>query len=293
MIGRGATGEVYAGTHAMARTQAAVKVLISSNRNRLERFQRELDIATRLRAPGLVEVYEAGMLDGDVPFLVMELLRGHDLGWHLRRVGQLDVPDAIELCDQVTAALGAAHAGRIVHRDLKPQNLFLDGTTWKILDFGMSRLRDSRGTLTNNAIIGTPGYMAPEQARAHAADERSDLFSLGAVLYRSVTGQPPFRGRDTPQLLFDVVYRAPRRPTDLVRSLPADLDLFFALALAKRPDDRFASTAALASAFRDASSNRLDDELRDYAHTLLEELPWRGTATTGVIACGAQTRSVS
>src|SRR5262249_45752228 len=156
-----------------------------------------------------------------------------------RRTGQLDLPEAIELCDQVAAALGHAHGAGIVHRDIKPQNLFLVGASWKILDFGMSRLRESRGTLTQNAIIGTPGYMAPEQARAHAADERGDLFSLGAVMYRAITGHTPFRGRDTPQILFDLVYKAPRRPTELVRSLPTDLDLFFAIALAKRPDDRF------------------------------------------------------
>ena len=116
----------------------------------------------------------------------------------------------------------------------------------------------------------------PEQARGQPVDATSDLFSLGAVLYRALTGQAPFRGDDTPQILFDVCYRAPRRPTELAPHLPPDVDLFLAVALAKRPIDRFATVSELADAFRAATTDRLDTALRRRADLLLADLPWGG-----------------
>lgn len=278
VIGRGAMGEVYSARHSTTSDRAAVKVLVAqADPAVLERFRREAEIAARVRAPGLVSVYEAGTLAGQTPYLVMELLEGHDLAWHLRKSQHLPVGAAIELCDQVALGIDAAHAAGIVHRDIKPQNLFRHeaGTaTWKLLDFGVSKLVDSSGTLTQNMLVGTPSYMAPEQARGQSTDPRSDLFSLGAVMYRSLTGQPPFRGRDTPQILFDVVYSAPRKPTAILPALPPQIDLVLAIAIAKKPADRFASGAELAAALRQASSGRLSLELRDKARRLLDELPW-------------------
>jgi serine/threonine-protein kinase len=282
VIGRGAMGEVYEATHENGQSRAAVKTLVSADPDQLLRFRREAEIAAKVRSPGLVTLYEAGVIDDSVPFLVMELLTGHDLSWHLRKSRQLDLDEVVALVDQVAAGLYDAHAAGIVHRDIKPQNLFRHEpasggpATWKILDFGVSKLTDSSGTLTQNMIVGTPGYMAPEQARGLSADARSDLFALGAVVYRSLTAQPAFKGNDTPAILFDVVYRAPRRPSELVPSLPEDMDRFLAIALAKRPADRFVSAGAFADALRVASKGGLPRELRLQADLLLAALPWGG-----------------
>ncbi|MBA3464323.1 MAG: serine/threonine protein kinase [Deltaproteobacteria bacterium] len=281
VIGRGAMGEVYAARHENGHTTAAVKMLMATaDGNQLARFYREALIATKLRAPGLVSVFEVGALDNEVPYLVMELLQGHDLAWHLRKKQHLELPEVVAMCTQVAAGLRDAHAAGIVHRDIKPQNLFLHTPTdggapsWKILDFGISKLQDGGDTLTQNLVVGTPGYMSPEQARGQAADARSDLFSLGAVLYRALTGQPPFRGNDTPQTLFDVVYRGPRRPTELMPGMSRDLDLFLAIALAKSPEQRFTSATELARALAAAASGGLSAELRARGEILLLALPW-------------------
>ncbi len=283
VIGRGAMGEVYAARHDNGHTTAAVKTLMATaDENQLARFYREALIATKLRAPGLVSVFEVGALDNEVPYLVMELLRGHDLAWHLRKKHHLALSEAVAMCTEIAAGLRDAHAAGIVHRDIKPQNLFLhepaDGgaPAWKILDFGVSKLEDGGGTLTQNLVVGTPGYMSPEQARGRPADARSDLFSLGAVLYRVLTGQPPFRGNDTPQTLFDVVYRGPRRPTDLVPGMSPDLDLFLAIALAKKADQRFSSATELADALASVATGGLSAELRARGEILLLDLPWGG-----------------
>jgi serine/threonine-protein kinase len=213
----------------------------------------------------------------------MELLRGHDLAWHLRKRGQLSLEEVVSLVDQVGAGLEAARVGGVVHRDLKPQNLFLAQQTnaapiWKILDFGVSRLTDSGGTLTKDVIVGTPGYMSPEQAGGGATTHRSDIFSFGAVVYRALTGEPPFAGQDTPQTLYQVVYRNPQRPSALVAALPPDVDLVLALAMAKDPADRFQSAMEMANAMRLAAKSALDSQRRLHARTLLAALPW-GTGT--------------
>ena len=284
VIGRGAMGEVYAARDESRQATAAVKTLMATGNEQLARFRREAEIAMALRSPGLVSVFEVGALDGAVPYLVMELLHGHDLAWHLRKARQLDLRRTIELCTQVAAGLRDAHSAGIVHRDIKPQNLFhhepADGgpASWKILDFGVSKLEGAGNTLTQNLLVGTPAYMAPEQARGKIADARSDLFALGAVLYRALTGQPPFRGDDTPAILFEVVYRGPRRPTELAPGLPHDVDLFLAIALAKRPDERFASATELATALASIAGKGLSSELRARGEILLLGLPWGGRA---------------
>jgi tRNA A-37 threonylcarbamoyl transferase component Bud32 len=292
VIGRGAMGEVYEASHEETGEKAAVKVVRASvleDPSLMKRFLREGQVAGRLNAPNVVRVHEVGEIAEGVPYIAMELLRGHDLAWHLRQRPQMDSASVIDLVDQVAAGLQAAHNEAIVHRDLKPQNIFLteeiggEAARWKILDFGISKLGASSGTLTQNMILGTPGYMAPEQAQGLETDHRSDVFALGAVAYRALTGRPAFSGVDMLQILFEVVYHNPLSPMELCPSLPEDVELVLAVALAKKASERFSSATELASALREASRGELDPKLRARGRAILERTPWARSAADATL----------
>jgi serine/threonine-protein kinase len=283
IIGRGAMGEVYSAKQVSEGKAAAVKLLVEGvgrDPTLLARFKREGEITRNLHCPNLVEVYEAGVAPDGAAFIAMELLEGRDLSWHLRRKGTFSLADALMLVDHVTAGLDAAHSANIVHRDIKPQNLFLaelpgGEERWKILDFGVAKLSGGGGgTLTQSALVGTPGYMAPEQAEARFVDARADIFAVGAVLYRVLTGRPPFAGDGPAQILYEVVHRHPHKPSKLVEELPEQVEHVVAIAMAKDPRHRFPSGAQLFAAFRDAAANRLDPRLQRRAQRLLEAQPW-------------------
>ncbi len=287
LLARGAMGEIYAATDGESGDDAAIKVLQPSmlgDEALVTRFLREGQAASRLEQPNVVTIFEVGTIGANgAPYIAMELLRGHDLGWHLRQRGSLPVDEVVSLAEQVGLGLEAARAAGIVHRDLKPQNVFLaqqhaSAPAWKILDFGVSRLAGTTGTLTMDQIVGTPGYMSPEQAGGREATHRSDVFSFGAVVYRTLTGQPAFSGPDTPQVLYQVVYRNPPRPSLLMPGLPTDLDIVLAIAMAKDPGDRFASALEMADALKAAAKGTLDATHRVHAQTLLAALPW-GTSS--------------
>jgi serine/threonine-protein kinase len=279
VIGRGGMGEVYEATHATTREPAAVKLLLPEVLGRPEyvrRFLREVAIAGSLRSPHVVQVLEVGDESAPMPYLAMERLRGEDLAQILRERPRMDPAEVVDMVRQVARGVTAAAAAGIVHRDLKPQNLFrAQGSppTWKILDFGVSKLEGDGGTLTRGEAVGTPRYMAPEQAKGEPVDTRADVYALGAIAYRALTGQPPFRGDDGAPILLQVITRMPARPAALAR-LPADVDLALAVGLAKRPGDRFADADSLARAIEAAVEGRLDDNLRARARALLDALPW-------------------
>src|SRR5262249_26000615 len=152
----------------------------------------------------------------------------------------------VTLVDEVARGLEAAHTRGVVHRDVKPQNLFLaeragGAQTWMGLDFGIARVGGSSGTLPEGHIVGTPGDMSPEQALGQSGDHRADLFALGAVVYRALTGSAPFTGDGTPQILHAIVYASPVRPRERNPEILHDIERFLAIALAKRPEDRFES----------------------------------------------------
>ncbi len=281
VVGRGAMGDVYAASHVDTGAVAAVKILhddATRNDKLLERFEREGAITADLDVPNVVRTRGTGRIAGTVPYIVMDLLDGEDLSRILRR-GVLSRPAVIDLVTQVARGLDAAHAARIIHRDLKPQNLMLVGGTWKILDFGVSTLMGSSSTLTQAVVVGTPGYMAPEQARSEQVDQRCDVFALGAVIYRALLGRRPFPGTDTPQILFNVVYRMPPRPGELAANISADVEVVLAIALAKRAEDRFATAGELASSLTAAFTSNLAPAMRARGAALLREHPW-GQALT-------------
>ncbi|HVK87571.1 MAG TPA: serine/threonine-protein kinase [Kofleriaceae bacterium] len=279
LIGRGGMGEVYEAHGVKDKREAAVKLLhpgTLADPTSVARFMREAQTASKLDCPYVVRVLEVGTTAGEIPFLAMERLRGHDLAHQLRRQRRLQLAVANAVAGQVAVGLEAARAAGIVHRDLKPHNLFSSeeggARRWKILDFGVSKSGGS-GTLTQGHVIGTPAYMAPEQARGEDVDHRADVYSLAAILFRAVTGHPAFTGKDVPTTLYDVVYRVPTQPT-LLAELPADVDRVLALGLAKDPKDRFATALELAEWFALAIESSLTPAQRQRADEVIARQPW-------------------
>ena len=280
LCGRGAMGDVYTARAVDTGERAAVKLLTRDSArdpDTVRRFLREARIAGAVQVANVVRVFEVGSDDAPVPYIAMELLEGRDLASILRKQRRLAPEELTAMLREVARGLDAAHAAGVVHRDLKPQNLFRadgpDGATWKILDFGVSRLVDIDSSLTRGQAIGTPSYMSPEQARGLDVDHRADTFALGTLAYRALTGRPPFSGSEVPQILFSVVYSMPPRPSELVQVSGA-VDDVLAIALAKRPADRFASAGELADAFERALAGAITPELRDRARALTAALPW-------------------
>ena len=279
LIGRGGMGEVYEAHHVADQREAAVKLLhpgTLAEPTHVQRFIREAKTAASLDCPYVVRVLEVGTTAGEIPFLAMERLRGFDLAHQLRRQRKLGLPAANLVAHQVAQGLEAARAAGIVHRDLKPHNIFFaeqEGQRrWKILDFGVSKTGAS-GTLTKGHVVGTPAYMAPEQARGEDVDHRADVYSLAAILFRSVTGHPAFTGKDVPTTLYEVVYRIPTQPSMLAQ-LPGDVDRVLAIGLAKDPRDRFATALELSQWFALAVADGLGPEQRRRADDLIGKAPW-------------------
>jgi len=283
LIGRGGMGEVYEGAPITGDgPPAAVKVLLPEALEKEQsvlRFLREAKAASRCESPHVVRVLETGEPPAEHPYIAMERLHGTDLSSHLRRLdGLMPRSEVVELVRQVGLGLTATVDAGIVHRDIKPQNLFRatersGPPTWKILDFGVSKLAGHGGTLTRDHLLGTPSYMAPEQALLEDVDGRADLYGLGAVAYRCLVGWPPFSSGDTAKTVYRVVHRMPPRPSAHTE-LPPEVDLVLAIALAKEPDDRFADAAELAAALAAALEGRVDARHAERARALLATKPW-------------------
>lgn len=281
VLGRGGMGEVYEAVHVATNAPAAVKLLhhhALSDPANVRRFLREARIVASIDSPNVVKVLEASGLESDgLPFIAMELLRGKDLSEMLREQRRLSIPKVLQLVREVAAGLEAARAKDVVHRDIKPRNLFFaesgDRGTWKILDFGVSRLVADQATLTGEQMLGTPSYMAPEQVASGKVDHRADLYSLGVCCYRALTGRPAAAGDQVAEILYKVVNTMPAKPTATAR-VHEDVDAVFAIALAKSPDDRFDRAAELAQALEAAARGSLSDELRARAERILAKHPW-------------------
>jgi len=261
VIGHGGMGEVYKAQHVTLDTPAAVKVIhphLCNDEQLVQRFVREAKLSASLDSPHIVRVLDAGMVTAG-PFIAMELLEGQDLALHLQRQSLLGLPALLELATQVGEGLDAAAEADIVHRDIKPQNIFLtaqqgQGLSCKILDFGVARAMSGHATLTvGEAVMGTPAYMAPEQAVGKPVDHRADLHALVAVLYRACTGFVPFTGDNSQAILYSVVHKMPTPPSKR-GNLPLSLDAFFRKGFAKAPKDRYQSGKELWQALERAIS---------------------------------------
>jgi serine/threonine protein kinase/Tol biopolymer transport system component len=260
LIGKGAMGEVYRARDQRLGRDVALKVLpaaFSSDPERLQRFDQEARAAGALNHPNVVAIYDVGTHDG-TPYVVSELLSGANLRARLDE-GSLPPRKLIEIGSQIALGLAAAHAKGIVHRDLKPENLFLlDDGQVKILDFGLAKLirrePESPGPLDSlvatmteaGRVLGTVGYMAPEQVRGEAADHRADIFALGCVLFEMATGQAPFRRETSAETMAAIIRDdLPELPAAVTKSAPA-LGTVIRRCVEKSPGERFQSAKDLA-----------------------------------------------
>jgi serine/threonine-protein kinase len=256
VIGRGGMGTVYRATDLVLDRTVAVKVLpaelAEGDASHVERFQREARAAASLAHPGVVAVYDTGE-DDATRFIVMECVNGRSLSELLREDAPLDPERAVSIAARVADALAAAHAAGIVHRDIKPGNVMVaDDGAVKVLDFGLARARDATALTQSATVLGTAGYLAPEQALGKRADERADVYSLGCLLYALLAGRPPFTGESAAAILNQHVNSRPRPPSALNRRIPPALDAIVLQMLSKSPGARPQSATEVGERLREA-----------------------------------------
>ena len=293
VIGAGAMGEVYRARDTRLERDVAIKVLpaaVAADADRVRRFEQEARAASALNHPNIVAVYDTGWHEG-VPYIVTELLEGETLAERMSR-GSLPLRRALECALQISSGLVAAHERGIVHRDLKPANLFLTSQgAVKILDFGVAKLAPAApdapdAATTPGLVIGTVGYMSPEQVRAGAVDIRSDQFSLGCVLYELLTGRPPFQRASAAQTMAAVLEDDPAPLSETNLRVPRAIGWVVERCLAKEPGDRYASTRDLARDL-ELSLGRLS-ELTQSAGPMPQRRSaarwWRALAAAAVLA---------
>lgn len=264
LIGRGGMGAVFQATHLAIGKRVALKFLnreAARDRDAAERFQREALAASVVESSHIVHIFDSGTSESGVPFLVMELLTGEDLRARLRREHRLPAEVAASIAVQILRALVRAHAAGIVHRDLKPDNVFLcqrdDGTLFvKIVDFGVSKV--SRGSTANTltgrgTVLGTVYYMSPEQAQAFPdVDGRTDLFSVGAILYECLAGRPPHQGPTYESVLVAICTKDPEDVRTHAPDVSRSMSDVIKRALARERSQRFASAEAMLEALNEA-----------------------------------------
>ena len=266
-VGAGGMGEVYEAEHVHIHRKVAVKILrpeIASNTEAIARLKQEAQTTSGLGHPNIVDTLDFGISDGQ-SYLVMEWLDGESLDRRLSR-GPVDIATALEIVAQAAGGLAEAHARGVIHRDLKPANLLLTtdrngAMLVKVVDFGIAKLAASQSSLTAaGVLVGTPSYMAPEQAMGEPIDERTDVYALGVILYELVTGHPPFRAETPLAVLHQHTSKMPVPPTESSadRGISVEVEAIVMRCLAKAPGQRFASMTELVRAI---------DEVRGYARS--------------------------
>ena len=269
-IGRGSMGTVYRASDPLIERTVAVKTvqLAKLDDGSLEprmRFLREAKAAGRLSHPGIVAVFDVGELE-DAAFIVMEFVEGRSLKEVLESGNRVSLATAAEIVRQAADALAAAHRSGVIHRDIKPGNVMLTRAgTVKITDFGIARIDQSQRTRTG-VLVGSPGYMSPEQLSGKQVDGRTDVFSLGSVLYELATGAGPFdaeRPEDVLQLMTNIVSRPHQPPSRANPEVPASIDAIVERALAKDPAKRYPTAAAMAVDLRAALARDLHPAAED------------------------------
>jgi serine/threonine protein kinase len=264
LIGRGGMGSVYQGRHSTLGTPVAIKFIeaeYANSQDARSRFDTEARAAATIQSKHAIQIFDHGVTADGRPYIVMELLVGESLDARIKRLGTVPLADTARMVRQVARALGRAHERGIVHRDLKPENIFLvrgpddDEDIAKVLDFGIAKIRTTPGAVgissstKTGTLLGTPFYMSPEQARGlRSVDHRSDLWSLGVIVFKSVTGALPFDGESLGDLLVKICTSPVPVPSQRVHGLPPDLDGWMLRALEREPEQRFQTATELADA---------------------------------------------
>ncbi len=252
VLGRGGFGIVFRAFDDVLQRVVAIKVLspqLAATSPARKRFLREARAAAQVRHDNVVQIY--AIEEQPLPYLVMEYIPGETLLARLNRTGPFESAEVMEIGRQTAEGLAAAHAAGLIHRDVKQGNILIEEGTRlrvKITDFGLARTADDASITQSGAVLGTPLFMSPEQAAGKKLDHRSDLFSLGSVLYTITAGRPPFRAENTLAILKRVAEDTPRPIPEIIPEVPAGLCRVIARLMAKLPEDRFQSAADLAAA---------------------------------------------
>lgn len=279
-LGSGGMGTVYYAHHAESGRAAAVKVLpasLSREEGLVARFDREIEALQQLSNPHVVELYESG-IDGGTCYYAMEYVDGETIADRLKREKRIDWRTAIDLAVQICSALKSAHDAGIIHRDLKPSNLLVtrDGQI-KLADFGIAQVFAGRKLTVTGGVVGTVEYMSPEQAQGRKATKKSDLYSLGAVLYVMLTGRPPFTGKTSVEVLQKHRFNQFDRPRLIVPEIPVWLEEVVCQLLEKDPDNRFPDAYVLSLRLKEIPKKV---ELSRDERTRTADAAYDGDATT-------------
>ena len=248
-IGRGGMGFVYSATHQESGDRVAVKMLsnaFADDTNFRDRFQQEIETLQQLQHEGIVQILGFGQEDG-ILFYAMELVEGRTLFQILKESGPLSWREVIRVTISICHALKHAHDRGVIHRDLKPSNLFLtQDDQIKLVDFGIARLFGATQLTADHAVVGTADYMAPEQAEGARPTVKSDLYSLGSVMYALLTGHPPFASPSVAQVIHKLKFNQPQPVTEIVADVPMELDYIVRQLLSKKPENRIPTPLAVA-----------------------------------------------
>jgi eukaryotic-like serine/threonine-protein kinase len=248
-LGRGGMGVIYLAHDTRLDRPVALKFLGSladGNEEFRRRFKREAQAAAKVSHPNIVSIYDIGTREGRA-YIAMEYIEGADLSKYLRNKGRLEAREAVNIITQALSALDAVHAASVTHRDIKPENIVITkGGLVKVMDFGLAKSTGKRLTAAN-VVMGTPGFMAPEQAKGKEADARTDLYAMGLVLHELLTGKTVFTGGD---VLRRQIEEIPPRPGELADGIPPALDGVVMKSIAKKPGDRYQSAKEMIAALR-------------------------------------------
>ncbi|MBI3042905.1 MAG: serine/threonine protein kinase [Betaproteobacteria bacterium] len=257
-LGKGAMGVVYRATDPLLNRTVAIKTVnMSQDPEEMAeyeaRFYQEAKAAGGLNHPNIVTIYDIGK-SGNVIYMAMELLDGAELRALMKAGAPIAPARAVEIAAQVAEGLAFAHHHGVVHRDVKPANIMILGSgAAKITDFGIARMRTAEVRTQTGVVLGSPRYMSPEQVAGKRAEPRSDIFSLGVILYEMLTGKPAFTGEDVTSVMFQILNVVPPPPSAVNPAVPAVLDFIVAKALAKVADDRYQDAGELARDLSDSA----------------------------------------
>lgn len=305
LLDQGGMGAVYLGEHIALGRLVAVKFLLAEYAHRddvIKRFYREARAAAAIKHPNIIDVSDVGLSSQGEPFIVMEYLEGESLAQMLARVGPIDIPAACGILEPALRALQVAHEKKIVHRDIKPDNIFLhhgqnSSPEIKLIDFGISKTDVDVGQtkLTRTGVLlGTPAYMSPEQARGEAGiDHRTDLYSMGVVLYEMLTGTLPYTASNYNTLIVSLLTEEPRPPKEAYDNFPIEAEEVLMTSLAKDPMERYQSADDMLAALRHLSGfSKRQERLTHYASSITKRSfaagdlgnPLTGSGSSGDVA---------